>query len=130
MVGYLKKRPQLFVHRDIFDVKPKHVGAQHLDEVTAEREDGVDADGGQAELQRRDQALLEVGIQGANLLRVELADEGDGLEVLKAQRGELEQLQGHQRHDYVLFGKEIKHYLKIITLDVMRSKLIKCLKTC
>ena len=32
------------------------------------------------------------------LLRVDLADEGDRAEVLEAERGELEQLQRHQRH--------------------------------
>ena len=41
-------------------------------------------------------------IQGADLIRVEFADKGDGLEILKTERWKFEQLEGHQRHDNVL----------------------------
>lgn len=95
-------------------MEPQHVGAQHLDEVTAERVDGVHAHRRQAQLQRGDQVLLEVRVQGADLLRVEFADKGDGLEVLEAQRWELQQFQRHQWHDDILLKEEIESLYSLL----------------
>ena len=86
-----------------------------MQEITAQIVDGVDPDRRQPELEARHEVALEVGVEGADLLRVDLADEGDGLEVLQTERGELEQLQGHEGHDDV----------HAVEADVRRRRLVR-----
>ena len=89
----LEERPQSFKHWCIPDAKSEHVRAEHLNKVAAQRVNGVHADRRQPELQRGHQVLLQLWIEGADFFRVQLANEGNGLEVLQAQRGELQKLQ-------------------------------------
>ena len=61
-------------------------------------------------------------IQGADLVRVELANEGDGLEVLQTERGEFQQLQCHQGHDNVL--KKISYVKQMLQKTLLEEKII------
>ena len=76
------------------------------------------------EQQKRDQGAPILSgdctwIQGADLIRVEFADKGDGLEILKTEWWKFEQLESHQRHDDVLQNfnqRQIKTRILILNI--------------
>ena len=97
---YLDEGPERLEDGQLRLLGPEQITTDNLEEFTAQNENGVDADAaGQPDFQRRQEVLLQVRVQPANLVGVEFAQKGGGFEVLLAQRGKLEQLHVHQRHD-------------------------------
>ena len=97
--SHFQERPHCLVHGHLALLEAHHVATQDLDELAAQLVHHVQTDvPAQAQLQRGHEVLLEVRVQGADLLWEDLRDEGDGAEIVDAERGEAEELPRHQRH--------------------------------
>ena len=70
---YLQEWPKGLTNGTVRFLGADHIAAQYLNEVTAQIVDGVDPDRGETKLEGDDQVLLQVGVEGANLLGVDFA---------------------------------------------------------